>query len=52
MVYRIALEIEDLNISAKNTNFYYQDNVYYKKDKELLNLFNVLKQYNYDTNKY
>lgn len=37
-LYRIALETEDYNIKAKETLYYYQDKVYYKKHQYILKL--------------
>lgn len=43
-LYRIALETEDYNIKAKDTNPFYQDKVYRKKHEYILKLANLCKE--------
>lgn len=47
LVYRKALECEDVNITAKDTNYYYRDKVYFKKTQLILELIEIAKTYNY-----
>ena len=46
-VYRIALEIEDKNITAKDTSHYYRDKVYFQKHKLILELIPIFKDNNF-----
>lgn len=44
-LYRLALEIEDKNIQAKNVYYYYKDKVYYQKHLFILELAKACKDY-------
>lgn len=45
--FRLALEIEDNNISAKNSYWKYEEYIYYKKYQNILKLVEVCKENNY-----
>lgn len=45
--YRLALEIEDNNISAKNSYWKYEELIYYRKYKNILSLVEICKENNY-----
>lgn len=45
-LYRIALEIEDNNISAKGSHTFYRHKVYNNKHRNIMNLIEACKMYN------
>lgn len=45
-IYRLALEIEDKNIQAKNSIFIYRDKIYDEKEKIIVELIDIFKENN------